>query len=79
MNTEWPAHLKTAQAVEYLRSAHGIVLAVKTLTNWRNGSLSQGPKFYRFGSRIYYRTLDLDEFVVQEMRAVTPSATAAAG
>lgn len=44
-------YLDVGEAADFLRST------VKTLANWR--AAGSGPRFYRMGSRIFYRKSDL--------------------
>jgi hypothetical protein len=47
--------MTTAEAAQYLR------LAPQTMVKWR--SLGAGPDFVRVGGRVFYRRIELDEYI----------------
>lgn len=59
---------KTAPAQDRLRTpeevAERLVVAEKTLANWRSAGL--GPRHLRVGGRVRYRDADLDRWIVAQ-------------
>jgi len=53
--------LNTKQAVDYIKNTHGPKFSRGTFEVWR--CQGRGPRFVRFGRRVYYRKLDLDAFI----------------
>lgn len=50
-------------------AANFLGLSAKTLANWRvTGS---GPKFVKLGGRVGYRMTDLENFIIQNLKAST--------
>jgi len=47
--------MTTKEAAEYLR------LSAQTLAKWR--CYKRGPRFVRLGSAVYYRQIELDEYI----------------
>jgi hypothetical protein len=52
--------LNPPEACAYLKTEHGVTLAVGTLANMR--SRGDGPAYMRDGIRVVYDARDLDEF-----------------
>ncbi len=56
-------NVSTSAAAEYLGLAGSYLIKLRN-----NGN---GPAFYKFGSRVVYRTEDLDEWMAQHRRRST--------
>lgn len=39
-------------------------IPANTLNYWRSRNRGEGPKWFKLGRRVYYRRVDIDEFLV---------------
>jgi hypothetical protein len=62
-----PKYMSRLQAAHYITSKYGIHCSALSLEKWASIGCSRGPKYTKFGRRVFHEVADLDLWVESGM------------
>jgi hypothetical protein len=62
-----PKYMSRPQAAHYITSKYGINCTTLSLEKWASVGCSRGPKYTKFGRRVFHEVTDLDLWVESGM------------